>query len=417
MEFSFSSYGQKFVGDCGILQLMEDLGRAVSDPNAIFLGGGNPSYIPPVQAYFRQQMTQVMAADDAFERMVGNYAPPAGDGAFLEALAALFRRNYGWEITAENIALTAGSQTAFHLLFNLFAGRCEDGKFRKILLPLSPEYIGYADVGIDDGIFTSVRPIIDLLPDNQFKYRVDFDALTMSDDIGAIAVSRPTNPTGNVLTDDEVTQLSALARDNGIPLILDNAYGLPFPGIIFRDAQPIWDEHVILCMSLSKLGLPGIRTGIVVADKQVIAALRGMNAVISLSPNNVGSALLQHAVESDQLLTVSQTHIRPHYQKQVTQTVQWLADAFDDVPYRVHKPEGAIFVWLWFEQMQQSSAVLYQKLLENNVIVVPGHYFFPGLENDDWAHKQQCIRVSYAQSAAAVQRGISIIAEQVRLMS
>lgn len=43
-----------------------------------------------------------------------------------------------------------------------------------------------------------------MLPDGQFKYHVDFEHLTIGDDIGAICVSRPTNPTGNVITDDEV---------------------------------------------------------------------------------------------------------------------------------------------------------------------------------------------------------------------
>lgn len=417
MDFSFSNYGQKFLGECGILQLMNDLGQAINDPTMIFLGGGNPSYIPAVQAYYREEMSRLMARGNAFDRMVGNYAPPAGDGAFLEALATLFQQNYGWDITADNIALTAGSQTAFHLLFNLFAGRCDDGKFRQILLPLSPEYIGYTDVGIDDGMFTSVRPIIDLLPNNQFKYRVDFDALTVDDTVGAIAVSRPTNPTGNVLTNEEINQLSALAQEHGIPLILDNAYGLPFPGIIFGEAQPIWEKHIILCMSLSKLGLPGVRTGIVVADKRVISALKGMNAVISLSPNNVGAALLQRSVESGELLTISRQSIQPHYKKQVTQTLEWLAEAFGDQPYRVHKPEGAIFVWLWLEKMKQSTAILYERLLENKVMVIPGHHFFPGLDDDQWGHKQQCIRVSYSQPAETVRRGIGIIAEQARQLS
>lgn len=48
-----------------------------------------------------------------------------------------------------------------------------------------------------------------------------------------ICVSRPTNPTGNVITDEELLKLDALANQHGIPLVIDNAYGVPFPGIIF----------------------------------------------------------------------------------------------------------------------------------------------------------------------------------------
>ena len=66
----------------------------------------------------------------------------------------------------------------------------------------------------------------------------------MDESIGAICVSRPTNPTGNVLTDAEVYQLTDLARSHGIPFILDSAYGLPFPGIVFVDAVAMRTELV-----------------------------------------------------------------------------------------------------------------------------------------------------------------------------
>jgi valine--pyruvate aminotransferase len=65
--------------------------------------------------------------------------------------------------------------------------------------------------------------------------------------------------------------LSGLAKAHGIPLILDNAYGAPFPGIIFTDAQPFWEPHVILTYSLSKIGLPGTRTGIVIGPPEISA--------------------------------------------------------------------------------------------------------------------------------------------------
>jgi valine--pyruvate aminotransferase len=45
-----------------------------------------------------------------------------------------------------------------------------------VLFPLAPEYIGYADAGLDDDLFVSTRPNIELLPDGQFKYYVDFAA-------------------------------------------------------------------------------------------------------------------------------------------------------------------------------------------------------------------------------------------------
>ena len=98
-----------------------------------------------------------------------------------------------------------------------------------------------------------------------------------------------------------------------MPLIVDNAYGLPFPGIVFGDASPAWDENTVLCMSLSKLGLPGLRTGIVIANEEVIAALGAVNAIFCLAPGSLGPALATDLVESGDVLALARDVIRPHY--------------------------------------------------------------------------------------------------------
>lgn len=409
-----SSFGQQFTQDCGILRLMDDLGNAVAgDASIRMLGGGNPSHIPEVQACFRERMAAILSDGNAFERMVGNYAPPPGDIAFTAAVADLLHREYGWPVTARNIALTNGSQTAFFYLFNLLAGHFPDGRQKKILLPLAPEYIGYTDVGLNNDLFVSYRPGIEHLDDRLFKYRVDFGALKITDDIGAICVSRPTNPTGNVLTDEEIGHLRSLARHHDIPLIIDNAYGLPFPAITFTQATPVWDEDIILCLSLSKLGLPGLRTGIVVARQEIIHAIGSLNSIMSLAPANAGAYMALDLVRSGDIIKLSETVIRPHYQVKAEQAVQWLREALGDVEAYIHKPEGAFFLWLWFKDLPITSQELYERLRARGVLIVPGHYFFPGLQ-EPWAQQTECIRMSYAQPEKTVREGIQIIADEVR---
>jgi len=117
---------------------------------------------------------------------------------------------------------------------------------------------------------------------------VDFSGLDITEDTAAICVSRPTNPTGNVLTDAEMLGLEELAREHDIPLIVDGAYGTPFPDLMFTEATPRWTPQHILCLSLSKLGIPAARTGIVIADKPVIRALSGVNAIINLATEASG---------------------------------------------------------------------------------------------------------------------------------
>ena len=412
----FSDFGKRFAGEIGIGELMDDLGDAlVSDPAPLMLGGGNPAHVPEVQALFRSRMEDILSSAGEFERVIGNYDTPQGAKAFVGALADLFRAEFGWKIGPENIALTNGSQNAFFSLFNLFAGKFDGGQLKQVLLPLAPEYIGYSEVGLEPDFFRANRPEIELLDDRLFKYRVDFERLKMDNGIGAVCFSRPTNPTGNVVTDEEVSRLRQLANSQGVPLIIDNAYGTPFPNIIFSEAHPFWDENTVLCLSLSKFGLPTLRTGIVIAKEETIRVVSRMTSVLSLAPGSLGPALALDLVKSGEITRVSNDVVKPFYkQKSARAVAQLRREINDEIPMRIHKPEGALFLWLWFEGLPISSLELYQRLKKKGVLVVSGHYFFPGMEQDDWVHKEQCIRVTYAQDDEVVEKGISLIAEEVR---
>ncbi len=229
-----SAFGEKFSGKSSIVDLMDDLGSALTDnPDIIFMGGGNPARLHEVEAIFQQRLEDIMSDPRARHALFGIYQPPQGNLDFREQVARFLNKNCGWNLTANNISISNGSQPAFFALYNMFAGSMGDGTKRSIHLPLSPEYLGYADVGLSDNFFTATRPTIELMDDHIFKYRVDFSTLKLTPDTAALCVSRPTNPTGNVLTDEEVSHLDDIARKQNIPFIIDGAYGSPFPNIIF----------------------------------------------------------------------------------------------------------------------------------------------------------------------------------------
>lgn len=408
-----STFGKRFTRPSGILQLMEDLGTALAGrSDMLMLGGGNPGHIPEVQHRFRARMQEILATPGEFEDLIGNYDAPKGEADFIDALAALLKREFGWDLGPENIALTPGSQSGFFILFNMFAGAFESDGHKRILLPLTPEYIGYADLGLTPDFFTARRPAITFLDEHTFKYQVDFSDLRLTDEIGAICVSRPTNPTGNVLTDEEILRLADLAQAQDIPLIIDNAYGAPFPNILFTEIRPVWNRSIILCMSLSKLGLPGARTGIIIASEEIIHAIASINAILNLASGSFGPALVLELVRTGEITRISREIITPYYLRRMEQAMAWLKEGLAGCEYYVHKPEGALFLWLWFRDLPITSAELYLRLKRRGVLVVPGHYFFPGLE-EGWHHTQECIRVTYSQAPGVVQNGVAILAEEV----
>ncbi len=408
----YSTWATKILTESGITALMMDL--STTDKSINMLGGGNPATIPQVEEYFREQMESILATPGQFEHLISNYAGPQGSRKFIAALANLLKSNYGWDIGPEHIAITNGSQMAFSLLFRLLAGAYPDSTAKRILLPISPEYIGYSDTGEPHPLFASRRPKINILSEHIFKYQIDFEHLEPSDDISAICVTRPTNPTGNMLTDGEIKSLATIARHHQIPLIVDGAYGLPFPNIVFREeTKPYWDENVILTLSLSKLGLPGCRTGIVIADPAIIDALSCVNAVTALASCNFGATLALESVRSNTILKLGREVILPYYRQAAMRVTKFIEHYFEQVPYMLHSIEGAFFVWLWFPDLPIGSAELYRRIKDSGTIIVPGHHFFPGLEDRSWRHRYECIRVSFAAKPETVEAGVKTIASEV----
>lgn len=410
---TYSKIGERFLAETGTRRLMDDLGEVLTSGRPILnLGGGNPGSIEAVRVELRHRM-QNLLDDGRFDDIVSRYDGPQGHEPFRQAVARLLKRQFGWELSAANIALTTGSQASFFVLFNLLAGACANGEDRHILLPLTPEYIGYADVGLQDNCVKSIKPTIEIIDEHSFKYHVDFERLKVNDNVAALCVSRPTNPTGNVITDAELNGLLELSRRHDTPLIVDNAYGLPFPHIVFTDVRPVFDEHVILCMSLSKLGLPGLRTGIIVAAPEIVDAVTSANAISMLANSSIGASLVCDLIESEQILQMSREIIAPFYREKCRQARAWCREYFTGINYYLHETEGAIFLWVWFPDLPITDEELYKRLKERDVLVLAGHHFFPGLD-EAWDHTEQCLRVSYAQDPEAVRSGIKIIGEEVR---
>lgn len=144
--------------------------------------------------------------------------------------------------------------------------------------------------------------------------------------------------------------------------MIDNAYGPPLPNICFVPVKPAWDENMILTMSLSKIGLPGTRTGIVIARPDVIRAVVSMVTTSSLCPNNLGQALVTPYLEDGTLERVCRETLTPFYRGQAEFALSLLPELFgESIPWRVHKSEGAMFLWLWFEGLPITCQELYER--------------------------------------------------------
>lgn len=421
----FSDFGTKLSSHSGILQLMDDIAKPLPGNVKVRpLGGGNPARVKEVEEAYRREMESLLEDGERFEDFIAHYDSPQGRVSFINTVASFFRRKYGWNITGDNVAVTNGSQMAMFYLFNLFSGMT-GGVKKTLLFPLMPEYIGYADQGIENDTFVSLPSKCEYYEDRTFKYLLDVDAvgkyLDSHPEVGAIAVTRPTNPSGNVLTDSEINALSALAHSHSIPLIVDNAYGLPFPDIIFADnAEPVWNEDIVLSMSLSKIGLPSIRTGIIIARPEIIKAVGNMNAIIALATGSFGPVLAERMISDGELVQLAENVVQPFYKGKAGKIEGYIRKYFEGTDYYLHRIEGSIFCWIYLPSLKVSALEFYEILMKDGVITVPSEYFFFGSDEQKKGlpyphpHYDKCLRLNYSGDDELVREGIEIISRRYR---
>lgn len=415
MKYFLSHIGERMSILSGVREIMADIEQTLKtvDPDKLInLSPGNPLILPETAKLWRKHAQKLLASEE-FDHVIGRYGLTQGYQPFIDAIVEYFNKNYETNFTDRNILVTPGSQFAYFIAINAFAGPGADGN-REVLFPLCPEYTGYSNMGIDHRFLRANKPNIEIIGDHRFKYKVNFENLSL-DDTGLVLFSRPCNPSGNLVTDEEVYKLVDLAKAKNIPVMVDSAYAPPFPNMVFEDMDLIFDDNLIHVMSFSKTGLPGERLGVVIGSEENISLMRAFQANAAIHSSRFGQALLKEILPTGDLEVICDEIVSPFYENKHQLLHRLIEKYFNpEIPYYLHNSEGTLFAWIWFKDLPIADTELYQELKKENVLVVPGSSFFPGLKDkESWPHHRECIRISLTASDDHLDRGLAKIAEVV----
>jgi valine--pyruvate aminotransferase len=417
MKPNLTQFGLQMSNLTGVRAIMKDIIETLRAGNAhefINLSAGNPVILPEVEQLWRDCTADLLASKE-YGEVVCRYGSSQGYQPLIYAVVKDFNTRYNLNLTDRNILITPGSQSIYFYAANAFGGYTKEGQLKDIVLPLSPDYTGYGGVSLIAEAVKSYQPSLDINETtHRFKYRPNFGNLSINENTGCVIFSRPCNPTGNVLTDEELTKIATLADAYNVPVFVDSAYAPPFPALNFTEMTPIFGKNIIHCLSLSKAGLPGERIGIAIGDENLIQILESFQTNMCIHSPRYGQAIASRAIASGALANIAETVIRPYYQKKFTVVESTLDDAMpENLPWFLHRGEGAIFAWLWLKDLPMTDWDFYQELKKVGVIVVPGSSFFPGLR-EDWKHKNECLRISLTASDEDIQTAMKRIAQVVK---
>jgi valine--pyruvate aminotransferase len=318
MNLTLSQIGNQMSNLTGVRAIMKDIQETLAAKKGqefINLSAGNPVILPEIEQMWRDYTYELLDSSD-YGEVVCRYGSSQGYQPLIDAVVTDFNHRYNLNLTAKNVLITPGSQSLYFYAMNAFGGQTAGGQMKQVVLPLSPDYTGYGGMAIAPDSVFAYKPTLDIdAANHSFKYRPDFSQLQISENTGAVLFSRPCNPTGNVLTDEEVQKITSLAASYDVPVLVDSAYAPPFPALNFTEMTPVFGENIVHCMSLSKAGLPGERIGIALGSEKFVGVLESFQTNMCLHSSRYGQAIAAKAISSGRLANLATTVIRPYYQQ------------------------------------------------------------------------------------------------------
>lgn len=319
---------------------------------------------------FRKTLQSVMRRDQigALE-----YGDPNGYGPLRAGIAHILA-SQGLQTRAESILITAGSQQAIFLASQVLL------KPNDTVLVENPTYSAALDL-----FRTLGYQIVGIPMDNQGMQVDQLEKLLQQHHPKLIyTIPNFHNPTGTCLSSARRRQLIVLAERYNVPILEDDFVGdLRYEG----HAQPSLKAldpggQVVYVSTFSKMLVPGLRVGFIVADGPVYESLLNYKRLSDLAT----STLIQRTL--DAFVTVGRYQTYLH---RSTQIFRKRRDAMikaieRHLPAKVSFdiPSGGLFIWLRLPNSLSASKLLPMACMEG-VAFVPGKYFFvDGSDGDAW---------------------------------
>ena len=355
--------------------------------DVVDFGAGEPDFASPAPA--------VDAACRALSQGFTRYTPGSGIPELRAEVAAWYGRRYGSPWPASQSVITVGGKAA---LFELALAVFEEEQ--EVVLP-SPAW-----VSLPEQIrFAGARPVeVPARVEDGFRIHADPLLEAVTDRTRAFLINAPCNPTGGIISMEDLRRVVEFAAERGLLVISDETYarfiydGLEHASVAALAAE--FPETVVLVGSFSKTyAMTGWRVGYLLGPPEVV---RAVEIIQSHATSNPTSFAMVGALEALRRCDAEVEEMIAEYAARR----QMLIPRLNEIPgFRCKPPDGAFYAFPRVADLygpgRQGSVEFSELLLEKaRVAVVPGAAF--GADGH--------IRISFACSRATLAEGLERIA-------
>ncbi|MDQ2943383.1 MAG: pyridoxal phosphate-dependent aminotransferase [Candidatus Dormibacteraeota bacterium] len=339
----------------------------------------------------------IEAGISAMQHGYTHYTPASGIFEAREAVAGFVSRTLKTEVDASDVVLVPGSKNV--LLFTLLA--CiEPGD--EVILP-NPGYPAYDS---QVSFLGAVPKHVTLREESGFRMDLDELASLVTAKTRMLIVNTPQNPTGGVLTEEDIKFVCDLVNKHDLLLVSDEIYSQLVYG--FHHVSPLshpgMRERTVLMDGLSKsYAMTGWRLGYAVAPKTLAAKLD----TLMINSSSCAAAFTQMAA-IEALSAPESEHAVARMVKVFEHRRNLVVDGINAIPgMRCARPQGAFYAFPNIEGTGFDEHELADRLLsEAGVAVLPGTAF---------GHAGKgFIRLAYTQSEEELKLGLDRIGEFIR---
>ena len=344
------------------------------------LSAGEPDFEAPKEV--------INATSKAIFNGYTKYGPAAGDLELRKAIANKLQNQNNLNIKFEEIMITNGAKQA---IYNLFQVLLNDGD--EVLIP-APYWLSYPQiVRLAGG-----KPVfVNSSAEDGFKINIQDLKSKISSKTKFIIINTPNNPTGRVMSKEELLQIAGIVRENkNINILSDEIYELilqkGFKHFSLSTLATDLKERIFIVNGFAKgWAMTGWRVGYLIGQREIIKA---SSALQSQSTSNVCSFAQKGALEALKINNEFFSKMNSHYDKRRKVLYEGLKDINGIF---IQKSNGAFYAFPRLPDSSITSVDFCKKVLnENGLVLVPGQAF-----GDD-----QCFRISCAASEEKIIDGI-----------
>jgi (5-formylfuran-3-yl)methyl phosphate transaminase len=324
----------------------------------------------------------------ALDRGETHYTHSLGKLELREAICRHYFEKYGVSITPDQIVVTSGTSPAMLLIFAAILDRNDEAIISDPHYSCYPNFIRFLD---------GVTVTVPVYEEDGFQYRLEAIKSKITKKTKAIVINSPSNPTGNLLSEQVMRSIAELPQY----IISDEIYhGLVYEGK--EHSMLEFTDNTFILNGFSKLyAMTGLRLGYLIAPKPFVRPIQILQQNLLISANSViqmaGIAALEQASEDV-------ARMKNTYNERRKYMVKRLRDLGFGITV---EPTGAFYVFVNAKHLLKNSYKLAFDILEKaHVGVTPGIDF--GKNGEGY------LRFSYANSIDNIREGLNRIENYIR---